>query len=598
MEKFKQFIRSMLRFFTMLNSPSFSIVGQNYIILPLSVAILMVGSLTLFASCDKINEGTIIEEEEIPEEEEEVPTEEFVLQLTPNECFFDPAGTLTGVKDPTQTGTDYNRGTFLTHITDWSVKSDTILWGVEFKKTGQVSVIPVMGVISSQAGSEIEVIMGDQKATLVVTETGSLSTFESQEEVTFTISQVGLHVLKFHISNLATSGMIGDLKAIDLKGEAVEEAEVYLRRWRPLAVHGKWRNSQNPQEISISVHENTIITTDIEMYQPITTPFGYTGSNWDSKKQIFGGYNFSLWSYGANDEVPPFYQESHLIAVGEGLVLGTYGHEGTGVKPRGQNPYLNKKTNKQVIAVRMEPGTLYNTFWSYYLDPETEHWKFYGCGRKYNKDADISYLEGRMGAFVEVPGAATKKRNGHIIREVQYRGWMMDVNENWYPIDNMVHGGNDSQLSYKNWGVTDDGSKFYMQMGGLLSEVKQSATLELSNPSPLPNFLQGSYLDELFAMPAQMEALAPVSISENSVTLQFNITDKGTNPQAHLFYGTSEGLTKQYEWDNEISIDLTDGINTPVLTDLNGATEYYYQLRITNDEGVTWLMDTQTLTTE
>ena len=594
--KIVELIRKISQFKASLNFPSLSALIRSNELISLCVVILMASSSTVFASCEKKeNDPPVVDETDEPADEEEEDNN-FVLQLTANECFFDPVGTLRAVEGPAQTGTDYNRGTFLTHITKWSVESDTILWGVEFKKTGQVKVVPVMGVPSSQAGSEIEVILGDQKAKFVVTATGSLSLFQNQEELTFSIPQAGLYVLKFHISKLTTSGMLGDLKGIDLKGEAVEEAEVYLRRWRPLAVHCKWQSSKSPQKVSLSVHENTIMTTDIDMYQPITTPFGYTGSTWDPKTQTFGGYNFSLWSYGAKDPVPPFYQESHLIAVGEGLTFGSYGHEGTGVKPRGPHPYVDIKTNKQVIAVRKEPGTLYDTYWSYYLDPVTEHWKLYGCGRKYNKNNNITYLW--TGAFVEVPGPATKQRNGHITREVQYRGWMMDVDDNWYPVDKMAQNGNDAKLSYKDWGVSDDGSKFYMQMGGLSSEAKASDVVELSNPSPLPNYLQGSYLDELYTMPAQMEALEPIAISDNSASLQINVTDQGTNAMAELFYGTAEGLTKEDKWENKMPIDLVDGINTLVLIDLTGATKYYYQLRITNDEGITWLMDTQTLTTE
>jgi hypothetical protein len=366
-----------------------------------------------------------------------------------------------------------------------------------------------------------------------------------------------------------------------------------MRRYRAMAVHCKWGIEDANAPITISVHELTIATKSVGFYQPITTPFGYTGSTWDKDTQTFGVYNFSLWSYGANDPVPPFYQESHLIAVGPGLEFGSYGHEGTGVKPRGPNPYAGVDTDTQVIAVRMLPGKTYDTYWSYYLDSITGHWKLYGCGKKYNKSGTISYLT--TGAFVEVPGGANKVRSGHEICESQYKGWQMDVDGKWHTITKMIGTTAENNLSARDWKLVD--GKFAMQMGGWGDVGTPKKTLTISDSGEMPNYLKGDYLQELYEMPATFEHQGENEITGSSAKIKINVSKLGTNATATIFYGTTEGLTKEDHWENSMAFPISLNENTIQLQNLLPETTYYYRLRIKNDEGVMWSFDTHEFTT-
>lgn len=184
------------------------------------------------------------------------------------------------------------------------------------------------------------------------------------------------------------------------------------------------------------------------------------------------------------------------------------------------------------------------------------------------------------------------------MREVQFRGWMMDKSGEWATIDKMSYTGNDAKLSHKEWGVSSDGSRFIMRMGGMETRKEDAGQETLTNPSDLPNYLKGSYLDELFEMPATIEAMQAEQVTANSATVAFNITDGGTDPSVDLFYGTDEGLTKEEHWQTKVTVPSQSGINRVVLENLSPATKYYYRVRITNKEGITWMMDTQYLTTQ
>lgn len=521
------------------------------------------------------------------------------LSLTANECFFYPTGNLKAVEDEANrsNGTEFNKGWVLSHITGWKEIGDTIIWAVKNCRPGELVVIPKMGVLPEQNGSEVNIHVNGVTKTIVLNSTGSIDNFEKQQSAVFHISESGSQTIKLTIQKVVVNQNVGDLLECELSGSAVQSAEIWKRRWRPLAVHCKWKSSQNPETVVLAVHENTIYTTDVHMYQPTTTPFGYTGSTWEPKTQTFGGYNFSLWSYGAKETEPPLEQFSHLIAVGKGLTFGEYGHEGTGVKPRGDNPYTGHQTNKQVVAVRKEPRNPYDTYYSYYLHPQTNKWVLYGCGRKYNKTNELSYLT--TGAFIEEPGPPTQTRNGHLMREVHFNGWLMDDTGQWYAVDVMDHKGDDSSLSYKNWGTKN--GKFFMQMGGIKENVVEPAAVLLPNaptPEERPKYLQGEFLNDLYKLPADIVANDPVKIDTESVTLNINLIEIGTKPKATLFWGVKNALTFDYKWENTKEINISEGENKVILDDLEAGTKYFYRLRIINEEGITWMMDTESVSTK
>lgn len=527
--------------------------------------------------------------------------------LTANGVYFSPTGTLRNVAKAGVTGGEANQNKDYDYTRAWSNVKDTLVWIVDVSMAGNLDVKPIMGVPANKAGSKIELIMGSQKQEITLTATAGYTVFEPQAIATFTNLNPGRHTIKLKIKSLTSSGEVAYVKGLQINGSAAKNLQPVILRWRPEAVHTGWANSSSPKNVIMAVHENTIVTRNISAYQPITTPFGYYGSTWDPNSQKFGVLNFSLWSPFDGATPPPTEQFSHLIAVGEGLEISGFNHEGTGVKPKGSNPYDKMVGfNTQVLAVKKIPGNPYDMYYSYYLDMNTRKWKLFGCGKTYNVKP-LTYLT--TGAFIEQPGPAENERSGHAQRQVNFSGWLLTEDDKWLPIDRMVPQGNITPISYKKWGISSD-NKFYMQMGGIdpVQPPKPSSLTITPTPTEKPDYLQGDLLTDLFKLPSTIEMIDASAIGQNEATVSFDIKEIGTNPVVKLYWGTKDGLTfvdsnigsgGVVKWGKNITLpNKSNGMLTYKLTGLQARTKYYYRLQIKNSGGETWSFDTQTFTTK
>ena len=82
----------------------------------------------------------------------------------------------------------------------------------------------------------------------------------------------------------------------------------------------------------------------------------------------------------------PIERQAHLLAVGSPEAdFSGFGHEGTGVKPRGWEP-LHTNPEEVVLCLRVERGNEHNTYHGYFVDPETKMWQLFCVGRKWVGD--------------------------------------------------------------------------------------------------------------------------------------------------------------------------------------------------------------------
>ena len=531
-----------------------------------------------------------------------------VVEMDANHVFFSPCGRLVNVRGEGGKEDALNQFKSYDYTKGWTAASDTLVWGIDVQTPGELVVSPVLGVPEVQDGSVIELLLNGQHKEVVVASTGGYTTFKEQPSVSFRIDAPGRYRLQLKSVSQKQAGELAYVKGLKVASDAVQQLAPVALRWRPAAVHCNFSNRQHPEKIILAVHENTIATPWVDCYQPITTPFGYYGSTWDAEQQEFGGVNFSLWSF-SNKQAPPVTQEfSHLIAVGRGLKIDGFNHEGTGAKARGRNPFEGKHARTQVLAVKKVPGNPYDVYYSYYWDDEAEKWMLYGCGKKYN-DKPLEYL--KTGAFVEQPGPAEVQRSNHVMRQVNFRGWLMDEKGQWYPIDELSPRGRLEKASFKNWGTTDT-NLFFMQMGGFapIAQTMPGAYYRAKDEE-LPLYLSAEKLKDLSELPAEIEMLEPkISRKKRNsdthpvpceVTLRFHLKKTGTNPHVKLYWGSRDGLTfvkgnkggaGVVEWEHETQVAPDSKGNVQYTVTNYTEDALYYRLQVQNEEGETWSFDT------
>jgi len=530
------------------------------------------------------------------------------VTLTPNESFFSPKGTL-NLYGESIVNDEYNNNKNYERIGNWRNINDTIVWGIKNLNKGELNIELFSGISTEENNSEISIFLNDLRKDLVVKSTSSLQDFQSQGVVTFNVPEDDNYEIKIKIKTQNSNWInFGEINKLVLSGSSLDgKTSVWKRRWRPLAIHGTFI-SDDDISTEISVMEINILSKYYDSYQTMTTEFGYIGSPIEEWFSSLTGLNFSLWSYDANETAPPHYELSHLISVGgEGAYFGKYGHEGTGVKPRGFDPFEGKNASEFIVALRKKPGIIHNTFWCYFFDTNSQSWKFFGAGKKFNENQNIEYLK-QTGGFLEVVGPPNNSRTGHRKRSIEYRGWRMKNDTSWNAFNKLEPAYTNTDLSFKEWKQNQSGNKFLYSMGGFQETGPNPGDIILTNPSDIPFYLKGEYLEQLYVMPADFYTIIPEVISSTKAIIKFKINNLGSNPEIKLFYGEEYGLTEgimedrkiDETWEIEENVPLNlivqDTLNI-TLDNLNPNSNYYYRLRIKNDEGITWSYDADTIST-
>lgn len=162
--------------------------------------------------------------------------------------------------------------------------------------------------------------------------------------------------------------------------------------------------------------------------------------------------------------------------------FGSFGHEGSGVKLRSTwRPF--DRYQEVTLALRAEEtecGTKRRWF-GYDLDHHTMRFRLYGAAAQRPHD-QRSRLNLNPRSFVEQPGPPQRRRCGDRVRDVERRGWMLDENRNWHPVDHMNPGGRPGNIIAHHW--SDAGNGWFLTgMGGMQSAPCQKAKFRLMTHS-------------------------------------------------------------------------------------------------------------------
>jgi hypothetical protein len=485
-------------------------------------------------------------------------------------------------------------------IEDWSQPGKSLRWHLWIENPGPLFANTHLAVAAADAGSTLSFALAGTTNSLV-TRAETNPAQPQGASLAFNIATPGWHTLVIRLDKLA-GRQTGQLHRIELFGPAAKDASLLRARWRPLACHARFSSSTVEDPILWVMTTRPTPAAAVSSYSPVTTPFGYYGCTYDADGTSSGSANFSMWSYGRGKPSPQE-QWSHLIAVGSlEADFGSFGHEGSGVKLRGDwKPFAGLK--EVTVALRREAAPPFTRYFGYYLDPQTGRFRLFAAGAKWSKEnRKTSTLN--PGAFVEQPGPPDRHRSGDLLRDIERRGWMLDEKKQWHPIDTMS-AGKAGELAAKHWRATADGW-FSMGMGGMAYRPSSGQPVRLAN-RPLPPWLQARALDDLFRLPATIGPRALTDITRTSARLQCPLSGldltPGESATITVFHGPTDCLTFDHDlgykevktrcWSNKIGPrPAIGGNNTVELTGLAPGAQYFLRVLVESPRGRIWSFET------
>lgn len=505
------------------------------------------------------------------------------LFLTANESFFPKLGLAAEGSGAVPDIDDLNGGKSFATIGKWNA-GDAAEWGLWLPRTGTLT----LAVHLAGDGGRFRVRVGEQS--LVVSPTSRPGAAATGS---FSIKAPGRHSL---VLTCESAGNASAFRWIELGGAAAAESGVLRKRWRPAAAHTKFWSSRSTDRVRLWVMEMDAVPGDLGFYSPVTTPFGYYGPTWQPDGTVGSGFNFSLWSFGRGEPEPPIERLSHLLAIGHPeATFGGFDHEGTGVKIRDWEPLKGRQAQRQALALRVEPGKLHDTYYSYFYAADEGRWRFFGAGKKFNGGRPLDQLW--VGSFVEVPGPPPVQRTGPWERRMRYRGWVMDEKGGWHPLDRMERGNVDKAtgLTHTDRGVTDDGW-FYLQTGGwFFRKVRSAEPVVLDRRGgPSVDYLGPEDLAFLVTVPCEV-AVTGIERSGERARVSLSVRNAGKKGTVSLFWGPDEGLTFEERWQHRSAsgADAKEGTQHVLIDGVEAGRPLFVRALLRNEEGQFWSAETQ-----
>jgi hypothetical protein len=461
-------------------------------------------------------------------------------------------------------------------------------------------------VDSADAGSKLDYSIGEAHQTLT-THAEVDAKHPQGAPLTFDIKQPGWQTLIVRLDSLAGKE-VGKLHRLELFGPAATDARVLRARWRPAACHAKFSSSTLAAPKLWVMTTRIAETAKVPSYSPVTTPFGYFGTSFNADGTSSGTANFSLWSFSAGKPKPQE-QWSHMLAAGSSEAeFGSFGHEGSGVKLRGDWKPFGNNTREVTLALRGEVSGPWIHWFGYFLDPTTKRFRLYAAAANWNGNKAMPSLN--PGAFVEQPGPPDRERSGDMVRDIHRRGWMLDAAKKWHSIDTMIAR---KGLAAKHWRKTDDGW-FSMGMGGMVYYQESGKTITLDPATQTkPDWLQGDpALKDLFKLPATIGPRRIMDIGRTSAKVVIPLSDldlaAGESATLTVFHGPEDCLTFDRDlayrevatrfWSRRSKpVSATDGDNTIELRDLPPGSKQYLRILIESNHGRIWSFETDHFST-
>lgn len=532
------------------------------------------------------------------------------LVLTASNGFFDHGMLAEGESEPADaaTGGDFIQNRNFGWIQGWRQAGSTMRWHLWIEHPGVIHLQSRVVVATEESGARLRYELGDT-AHVLETSANEDSASPFHEPLSFEISEPGWHHVRITLEEPGT-GHVGLVHGFDLWGPAAEEAMVLRNRWRPYASHARFRSSAVERPVLWVMSSRSV--GNMESYSPITTPFGYFGTGFGNDGSVSPDANFSLWSYRRNQPTPQN-QWSYLLAAGSPEAeFGSFGHEGSGVKLRGTwRPFDGyQEVTLALRAEETECGTRRRWF-GYYLDHDTMRFRLYGAAVQRPHD-EGSRLNLNPGSFVEQPGPPHRRRCGDRVRDVERRGWMLDENHNWHPVDRMNPGGQPGNIIARHW--SDAGNGWFLTgMGGMPKRPLPEGEISIAREKlEIPEWLNEQAIEDLFHLPVRFGPRSYSGITGHSATVNLPLEIPNHDPAETItvtvFYGESDFLTFTRDlgyrettstfWEHSAGpFDVVHGDNELLLEGLPPASTVYLRYLVESPEGRFWTFETDSIET-
>jgi hypothetical protein len=307
-------------------------------------------------------------------------------------------------------------------ISDWTDPSLKVLWFGDIKSTGKLECSLLLR-LPAGAKTKLRLSVAGKSQEAAATGMGDVSV--KADFGAFDVPTAGYQ--RFTLESLNAPGVsAGDLETLVLDGPAAAGAQFNLKERRNAAsVHLAY-----PVAGASNVDAFYCEVTGVET--PLWTYFeacgwhrGYFGMqvNGPAERRII----FSVWDsghegvdrnkVGAQDRVA-------LVAKGEGVFAGDFGHEGTG--GHSHLVYNWRTGQKQRFLVTAKPADATHTIYAgYWFHPEQKKWTLISS---WNAPKDGGYLHG-LYSFVENFGGS----NGQLRRKALYGNqWYRTADGQWH----------------------------------------------------------------------------------------------------------------------------------------------------------------------
>jgi len=344
-------------------------------------------------------------------------------------------------------------------VLHWTDPAQSVVWFGQFKSPGSLTA-RVKITLPAGRTSHLKLTVGGTFHQKTITGADGVQEVDFGE---YSLSAPGFQ--RFVLENLnAAGGPAGEIASLELDGPALDGAHFNVDPRRNAAsVHLSF---PVPKDKVVTAFYNEVTAVEdpvCSYYMACGFSRGYFGMqvNSPTERRII----FSVWDGGSGTNAKDrssVAEESHtsLLAKGEGVEAGVFGHEGTGGHSHLVYPWKTGEVQKFLVTVSVE-GT-FTDYTGYWFHPEQQAWKLIA---RFHAPQDGKTLRGLYSFSENFSG-----ENGHLLRKALYGNqWIQTRDGTWSELltATFSHDGTGKAARLDRFMGVENG-RFFLSHGGFI----------------------------------------------------------------------------------------------------------------------------------